>query len=1191
MAVNCASTQLAGITNLTVLATVKDGFVEGFEATSHVNRLQMVLRTLNAIRLGAREASTLPNPFPDPVGRFDIAHFFRFTVVPADTPTGRSKLLLNVTFDGGWEPYMRVIWRDLGTLLDLMFCHCEGYPLSTDNSCEAYMRWVRAHEIQGGFFYADSAMTVVDQRLLRQIESPPAGPMAALAAMSFADRMAHLPPAHQRAVAEAGLRIIRAFQGLAGYFPSNTTHDEGILRRGMHDVLRDLLAYGLRRLLDPNDPLRVSSERLIGWFERPDSRQVAAAAAAASAAAPALPATLPLDEVQVGILRSHPEATHGALVLLRVDNAQQALDALAHWPVTTEAQARQSSQNGHLQFNVALTMTGLKALGVPADRLDNLPQEFRDGMDARAGILGDLHGNHPDQWRTPFYQGSPAHPVRIALSSVHIVVQLRGQFARPVDDSGDDLPHPDLRHAIARLEKPDTGLKILAVEAMHRHTVGAVAQDHFGFQDGISQPRLAADAAGAPPRTQWTDTVPPGELLLGHDNSRGDRRSPQQPDALLDNGTYLVVRKLAQNVDRLDQVLQAQGQLLQQRHGSAAPDADTLRELMMGRCRNGRPLVDLPTPEADPNDFNYQGDAAGARCPFQSHIRRTNMRPADAQKAAGIPRIARRGMSYGPRDAATAPEKERGLIFMACNASIAEQFEVLQRWVSGGNSSGTLSWQSDPFLGVPEPGTSRTFRFQHQGQAMQIDLGPQPFVELRWGLYLFMPSLTALRSLKRWVRQAAAPTPHAPASAPAAPPPQPPLSLEHTHWKLRLEDRNLRDAAWAEVRKQPGGVLRTGYGVLVGSKQAVMEVFADKEQRYSVSGYGERMRASVGRGYLGVDGDAGHDLQANRINAALEQIREDDAFEETRRIAGAWLDTARQALHPADAPKGLLVDVTELCEQVLAGLCTNWFGLPDPGGRYMLPGGWSPEKRSVPTCPGHFLSASKFIFAPRPSRTVQDYGKEHGRLLRETVADFLRDGSAVQGPLTRQIVEAIRAIDGSDDMVAHTVTGIILGFPPTVYGNLLSVFTQWIGDRSLWDLQVRLRDGPCAEGNRYVRANACLRKPLVEAMMRKPVPDMVWRTARCDHRLGDVDIHEGDRIIVGICSGSQADLQAGQHDIFTVFGGSRTPTPAGSGQPAPMHACPGYGMSMGVILGVFSALLDAGTLRPTASPTQLRLMP
>lgn len=109
--------------------------------------------------------------------------------------------------------------------------------------------------------------------------------------------------------------------------------------------------------------------------------------------------------------------------------------------------------------------------------------------------------------------------------------------------------------------------------------------------------------------------------------------------------------------------------------------------------------------------------------------------------------------------------------------------------------------------------------------------------------------------------------------------------------------------------------------------------------------------------------------------------------------------------------------------------------------------------------------------------------------------------------------------------------------------------------------------------------------------MRKPVPDMVWRTARCDHRLGDVDVHEGDRIIVGICSGSQADLQAGQHDIFTVFGGSRTPTPAGSGQPAPMHACPGYGMAMGVILGIFSALLDAGTLHSTASPTQLRLMP
>ena len=43
---------------------------------------------------------------------------------------------------------------------------------------------------------------------------------------------------------------------------------------------------------------------------------------------------------------------------------------------------------------------------------------------------------------------------------------------------------------------------------------------------------------------------------------------------------------------------------------------------------------------------------------------------------------------------------------MAYNADIGEQFEVVQRWISGGNSSGGFSGQSDPFLGVPENGAA-----------------------------------------------------------------------------------------------------------------------------------------------------------------------------------------------------------------------------------------------------------------------------------------------------------------------------------------------------------------------------------------------------------------------------------------------------------------------------------------------------
>ena len=48
---------------------------------------------------------------------------------------------------------------------------------------------------------------------------------------------------------------------------------------------------------------------------------------------------------------------------------------------------------------------------------------------------------------------------------------------------------------------------------------------------------------------------------------------------------------------------------------------------------------------------------------------------------------------------------------MAYNASIAEQFEVIQRWITGGNTTGVASWQSDPLMGVAQEGDPRTFSF------------------------------------------------------------------------------------------------------------------------------------------------------------------------------------------------------------------------------------------------------------------------------------------------------------------------------------------------------------------------------------------------------------------------------------------------------------------------------------------------
>jgi hypothetical protein len=144
--------ELGGKTNLAVLAPIKTGFIEGFETMTYVERLHRLLDAFNEARQNLREATLFKPPFPDSVGRFGIIQSFRYVIVPPETSAGAYRLSLNVTFDGGWEPYMRVIYRDIGFLLDALFCHSDGYPGSRTSSFDTYCRWVRSNELMAGLF-------------------------------------------------------------------------------------------------------------------------------------------------------------------------------------------------------------------------------------------------------------------------------------------------------------------------------------------------------------------------------------------------------------------------------------------------------------------------------------------------------------------------------------------------------------------------------------------------------------------------------------------------------------------------------------------------------------------------------------------------------------------------------------------------------------------------------------------------------------------------------------------------------------------------------------------------------------------------------------------------------------------------------------------------------------------------------
>ena len=163
-----------------------------------------------------------------------------------------------------------------------------------------------------------------------------------------------------------------------------------------------------------------------------------------------------------------------------------------------------------------------------------------------------------------------------------------------------------------------------------------------------------------------------------------------------------------------------------------------------------------PSIVSDPlknTDFKYGDDAEGAKCPLGAHTRRVHPRDAFGFDGRLINRrrITRRGLPYGPFATAGAPisdDVDRGVVFMALNASISRQFEfVQQQWVDYGNDA-HLGNDKDPLMG--NHGGQGKFVIQGDRRAANppfICSGLPNFVELRGGDYFFLPSMTALAML------------------------------------------------------------------------------------------------------------------------------------------------------------------------------------------------------------------------------------------------------------------------------------------------------------------------------------------------------------------------------------------------------------------------------------------------------------
>jgi deferrochelatase/peroxidase EfeB len=470
--------------------------------------------------------------------------------------------------------------------------------------------------------------------------------------------------------------------------------------------------------------------------------------------------------------------TEASFLLLKVRDADAARAWLKTAPVTT---AEKVSPPPATTLQVAFTREGLQALGIAEDVLKGFSAEFLSGMaglESRSRRLGDVAASSPRSWRW----GSAANVPHLVVMLYAMEGSLDG-WLKTIQGSG-----------------WDTAFKVLDC----LQTSNLLNTEPFGFTDGISQPTPDWERQRVPEKDEldYGNLACLGEFLLGYPNEYGkytDRPllaadapsssvlpfAEDQPDKrdLGHNGTFLVVRQLQQDVRGFWRFLDQQADANPQTRQSLA-------ESMVGRRMDGTPLLaasSQPIAGLDPkfaskNQFTYDADSEGIRCPFGAHIRRANPRNADLPSSNGFfqqllhtfgfgnanyrddviastrfHRLLRRGREYGPRltpeeAVADGPDlDEHGIHFICIVANIMRQFEFVQNsWVMS-TKFDAMTEESDPLLGDREaitgcPITNTFSQPQQTGVRTRVMDVPR-FVTVRGGAYFFLPSLSALRYL------------------------------------------------------------------------------------------------------------------------------------------------------------------------------------------------------------------------------------------------------------------------------------------------------------------------------------------------------------------------------------------------------------------------------------------------------------
>lgn len=409
-------------------------------------------------------------------------------------------------------------------------------------------------------------------------------------------------------------------------------------------------------------------------------------------------------------------------------------------------------------LNLAISFAGLGVLEAP--ELDSLPEEFKAGMKARAGAIGDVDASAPDSetsaWIEPF-----------KTQAVHAIAILAADDPDALEEETTHLRRHITESGITELAAIDGNTR--ASEPGH---------EHFGFKDGISQPTIEGITSPAKP---GEDTIPAGEVILGQPEL-GEEAPPATPEGAYNpvqppappgppewtkDGSFLVFRRLRQDVQGFTDFI-----------AKEAPAHELTETLLgaklVGRYKSGAPLERTKdqAPDFDPqaddpsvadpsilsderiDNFDYDADPDGKLVPRAAHIRKTNPRSATppGKDESNRHRILRRGVPYGPEFApgeaaygqGPVPDnQDRGLLFLCYQASIARGFEFVQSQWANQDGFPQAEDGRDPIISqdVADP----KFTLPRDPEALHLTLAR--WVITTGGEYFFSPSIAAIGTL------------------------------------------------------------------------------------------------------------------------------------------------------------------------------------------------------------------------------------------------------------------------------------------------------------------------------------------------------------------------------------------------------------------------------------------------------------